>query len=138
MSTPGVRDAQEVSQAAKEKHMEQDELSKAEGAHKESCNGGSGMKENRGGGRRTPYRTDGRALSQLGRGGAPRAERTLEEILEEAETAEGEDKIHHLAKIPDLFQCWISNYDRYIHLFFQEFSAVDSENKNLVHFWSKR
>ena len=54
---------------------------------------------------------------------------------EEAETAEGEDKIHHLAKIPDLFQCWISNYDRYIHLFFQEFSAVDSENKNLVAEW---
>ena len=51
-----------------------------------------------------------------------------------------DDKIHHLSKIPDLFQCWISNYDRYIHLFFKEFSdSEDNEekigNKNFVAQW---
>lgn len=46
-------------------------------------------------GRRAPNCTDGRALSQLGQGGAPpKRTRTLEAILEEAETAEeeGEEK----------------------------------------------
>lgn len=51
---------------------------------------------------------------------------------------DSDDKIHHLSKIPDLFQCWISNYDRYIHLFFKEFSdSEDNEEigKNFVAQW---
>ena len=35
------------------------------------------------------------------------------------------DKIHHMAKIPTLFQCWI-NSDRFIHLFFKEFSNASN------------